>query len=264
MTADRWTDELRDRLGLGRLLPLGGPTDGAWLAERAAATALTSAAAAVRGVRPGAVRLSLADPAATTEPGVPPPPGALPPGPLRIEAAFAATATPATPFPHTADRLRTALAGTADHLGLLVEAVDLRVTELLDEEPEPVDVPPGEDHPPPPHATTETTADATTDGGSDEARAAAAALAVPGVTRLSGVLSGIPGSGRPGRAVHVERRERRAAHPDAALAAPHVRVELAVAADHRAVTVALAVRQAVADAFRTERPTVAVVVTAVD
>ncbi|MGC3004257.1 nucleopolyhedrovirus P10 family protein, partial [Streptomyces sp. G35A] len=36
-TADRWTRAVREQVGLGRLLPLGGPRDGAWIAERAAA-----------------------------------------------------------------------------------------------------------------------------------------------------------------------------------------------------------------------------------
>ncbi|MEU9384064.1 hypothetical protein AB0D38_25170, partial [Streptomyces sp. NPDC048279] len=33
MTADRWTEAVRHPLGLGRLLPLGGPHDGAWVTE---------------------------------------------------------------------------------------------------------------------------------------------------------------------------------------------------------------------------------------
>ncbi|NEC74051.1 nucleopolyhedrovirus P10 family protein, partial [Streptomyces rochei] len=50
-TADRWTQAVRERLGLGRLLPLGGPGDGAWIAERAVRGALLAAAGGVPGVR---------------------------------------------------------------------------------------------------------------------------------------------------------------------------------------------------------------------
>ncbi|WP_432007465.1 hypothetical protein [Streptomyces parvus] len=48
--ADGWTAGVRERLGLGRLLPLGDPADGVWIAETAAASVLRGAAA-----RPGAV-----------------------------------------------------------------------------------------------------------------------------------------------------------------------------------------------------------------
>ncbi|MGW0417238.1 nucleopolyhedrovirus P10 family protein, partial [Streptomyces collinus] len=40
MTADGWTQGVRHQLALGRLLPLGGPRDGAWIAEGAAAAVL--------------------------------------------------------------------------------------------------------------------------------------------------------------------------------------------------------------------------------
>ncbi|NDZ88440.1 nucleopolyhedrovirus P10 family protein, partial [Streptomyces sp. SID10115] len=64
----------------------------------------------------------------------------------------------------------------------------------------------------------------------DEARAERAALSVPGVTRLTGVL---------GRAVHFE-------EPPATGTLPrrHARVELATDREHRALDVALAVREA--------------------
>lgn len=42
-------------------------------------------------VRLGGVRIGLADPEDTHEPAVPPPPSALPPGPLRVTAEFEAT-----------------------------------------------------------------------------------------------------------------------------------------------------------------------------
>ncbi|MGW4109159.1 nucleopolyhedrovirus P10 family protein, partial [Streptomyces sp. NPDC004976] len=40
MTADRWTHAVRQQVGLGRIVPLGGARDGAWIAERAAAVLL--------------------------------------------------------------------------------------------------------------------------------------------------------------------------------------------------------------------------------
>ncbi|MFE7939582.1 hypothetical protein ACFU46_19745 [Streptomyces griseoincarnatus] len=135
MTADRWTRMVRQQVGLGRLLPLGGPYDGAWIAERAAGGVLRDAAGReVPEARLDSVRIGLADPGTVVEPAVPAPPSALPPGPLRLTAEFAATA--AWPLPDTASRLRTSLAVAAtERLGLDVTEVDLRVTELLDEEP---------------------------------------------------------------------------------------------------------------------------------
>ncbi|MGW5544258.1 nucleopolyhedrovirus P10 family protein, partial [Streptomyces sp. NPDC003998] len=132
MTAERWTQVVRRQIGLGRLLPLGGPGDGAWLAEGAAAAVLERAAAeGMPGVRLGALRLALADPAQVQEPVVPAPPSALPPGPLRLTADFAATA--AEPLPAVASGLRRTLAAAAtERLGLVVTEVDLRVTGLLD------------------------------------------------------------------------------------------------------------------------------------
>ncbi len=126
---------VRQQVGLGRLLPLGGPCDGAWIAERAAGGVLRDAAGReVPEARLDSVRVGLADPGTAAEPAVPAPPSALPPGPLRLTAEFAATA--AWPLPETASRLRTSLAVAAtERLGLDVTEVDLRVTELLDEEP---------------------------------------------------------------------------------------------------------------------------------
>ncbi len=126
---------VRQQVRLGRFLPLGGPYDGAWIAERAARGALRAAAEReVPEVRLDGVRLGLADLDTAVEPAVPAPPSALPPGPLRLTAEFATTA--AWPLPETASRLRTALAVAAtERVGLDVVEVDLRVTELLDEEP---------------------------------------------------------------------------------------------------------------------------------
>ncbi|MFD9504368.1 hypothetical protein [Streptomyces sp. NPDC060035] len=204
--ADGWTAAVRQRLGLGRLLPLGGPADGAWIAERAAAAVLREAATGT-GAMLGRLRIAAADADTAPDPEVPAPPGALPPGPLRIEAGFSATAR--RPLHVTAEALRSALLTAASaRLGLDVAEVDLRVTELLETEPERATAPPAE------------VPTAEPDGV-----AGTAAGGVPGVVSLTRVL---------GNAVHS--------------GAGHVRVELATAGDHRALDVARAVRGAVADA----------------
>ncbi|MGF0172534.1 nucleopolyhedrovirus P10 family protein [Streptomyces sp. Marseille-Q5077] len=237
-TTDRWTQAVRQQLGLGRLLPLGGARDGAWISERAAEAVLRSAAEDMRGVRLDELRIGLTDPQDTQEAAVPPPPSALPPGPLRVTADFAATAAEA--LPTTAERLRGLLATAAtERLGLTVTEVDLRVTALLDEDAEPA---------PPRQAEPTRVAEP---ASPDEERVAAAALAVPGVIRLTGTLGGL------NRAVHIEERQ-----DEAALPRRHVRVEIAVRADRRAVEVAREVREWVGEALA-DRPTVAVLVTAV-
>ncbi|MCZ9339987.1 nucleopolyhedrovirus P10 family protein, partial [Streptomyces sp. TRM76130] len=112
-------------LGLGRFLPLGTPPDGAWITERAARGVLLTAVAGLPGARLDRLRLALADPDAAAAPAVPPPPSALPPGPLRITADLAATA--AEPLPVTAARVRDTLTEAAAlRLGLTVGEVDLR------------------------------------------------------------------------------------------------------------------------------------------
>ncbi|WP_369168356.1 nucleopolyhedrovirus P10 family protein [Streptomyces sp. R28] len=238
MTADQWTQAVKRQLGLGRLLPLGGSHDGAWITERAAEAVLRRAAEDMRGVRLDALRIALVDPDDADEAAVPPPPSALPPGPLRVTADFSATAT--EPLPTTAEQLRGLLTAAAtDRLGLTVTEVDLRVTALLDEDakaapvrqPEPVQ--------------------AAEPQNPDEERIAAVASAVPGVSRLTGALGGV------GRAVHIEERQ-----DEAALPRRHARVEIAVRADHRAVEVAREVRKRVGNALP-DHPTVAVLVTAV-
>ncbi|MEW2609394.1 nucleopolyhedrovirus P10 family protein [Streptomyces sp. NPDC047880] len=239
MTADRWAQAVRHQLGIGRLLPLGDARDGAWIAERAVEAVLRSAVWDAPGVRLDALRVAVTDMADTAEPAVPAPPSALPPGPLRVTAEFAATAS--RPLPTTASVLREALATAADRrLGLTVTEVDLRVTELLDEE--------GAAQrgtavalPEPPHAARAE--------GDDEARVAAAALDVPGVLHLTGTL---------GHPVHIE-----LLFPEgAALPHRHVRLELAVGSDQRARDVAREVRTAVRRTL-SDHPTVAVVVSAV-
>ncbi|MFJ9561993.1 nucleopolyhedrovirus P10 family protein [Streptomyces fuscichromogenes] len=230
MTADRRTDTVRHLLGSGRLLPLGGARDGAWLTEAAADAVLRRAAAGVAGVRLGAVRIALADPAEVAEAVVPVPPGAVPPGPLRLSADFAATA--AEPLPTTASRVRRALAAATAGLGLAVTEVDLRVTDLLTEEPAAA----AAVRAPRPPSVREGT-------DPEGARVTAAALAVPGVARVTGALS---------REVHFQ----------TALPRRHVRVEVAVTDGPRAVEVARRVRTAVGEALD-DQPTVAVLVTAV-
>ncbi|KUL25651.1 hypothetical protein [Streptomyces regalis] len=238
MTADRWTQAVKRQLGLGRLLPLGSPHDGAWIAEAAAEAVLRRATEDMRGVRLDALRIALIDPDGADEAAVPPPPSALPPGRLLVTADFAATAT--DPLPTTAERLRELLTAAAtERLGLTVTEVDLRVTALLDEDAEPAPV-----RQPEP-------AQAAEPQNPDEERIAAAALAVPGVTRLTGALGGL------GRAVHIEERQ-----DETALPRLHARVEIAVSADHRAVEVAREVRKRAGNALP-DHPTVAVLITAV-
>ncbi|GGW88671.1 hypothetical protein GCM10010297_07310 [Streptomyces malachitofuscus] len=228
-------------MGLGRIVPLGGPRDGAWIAERAATVLLRRAAArGAPGVRLDGLRIGPAGPEEAGEPVVPPPPSALPPGPLRLTAQFAATAS--QPLPVTASLLRTVLAeAAAERIGLAVTEVDLRVTELLDTEPPvPSDAAEREPAPEPPDS-----------GDAEAGRVAAAALAVPGVSRLTGTL---------GRPVHLSASGQPGG---AALPHRHARVDLAVLVDHRPLEVARAVRAAVT-ASLPDRPTAAVLVTALD
>ncbi|WP_242640738.1 hypothetical protein [Streptomyces kasugaensis] len=174
----------RQQFGTGRILPLGGPADGSWITERAAADALRAAVALLAGVRVGALRLSVADPGSAPRPAVPAPPSALPPGPLRITADFAATAD--RPLPATAARLRTALLDAAEReLGLLVAAVDLRADGLLepDEQDEPHE--PGEPHGP--------------DEASRAGQPEAAGPAAPGTTAAPPDTADTPGPAADGR-----------------------------------------------------------------
>ncbi|MGW0907629.1 nucleopolyhedrovirus P10 family protein [Streptomyces sp. NPDC002853] len=247
MTGDGWTEAVRRQLGLGRVLPLGGPADGSWLTEACADGVLRHAAERVSGVRLGALRLALADPSGAAAPCVPAPPSALPPGPLRITAEFAAE--PSEPLPAAAARLRTALFTAAgERLGLVVAEVDLSVTTLLDAGQAPVEVPAEPGRTPPDGAQAA--------GRGDEARVASAALEVPGVRRLTGALGGF------GHAVHLDETVSDPA-ADASLPRRHARVELATDREHRALDVALAVRSAVGAALP-DHPSVTVVVTAVE
>lgn len=244
MVTDRLAQTVREQLRLGRLLPLGGREDGSWITEHAAGEVLRRAADEIPDAHLGALRIAPADPDTAATPAVPPPPSALPPGTLRIAAECGATLE--EPLPVTADRLRDVLLdAAADRLGLLVEAVDVRVTDVLDVLPAPPPAAPRPHQPQPPPRPTPVERP---DPDPAAAAAAHAAASVPGVARLASVL----GSPRP---VRIE--------------GAHIRIELAVAAGHRAVDVARAVRTAVAQAAPApapgdQPPTVAVLVTAVD
>ncbi|MEU9706066.1 hypothetical protein [Streptomyces sp. NPDC047981] len=231
-----WVGTVRERLGPGRLLPLGEAADGAWLAERAARTVLLRAAGAVPGVGPGPLRVGLgaaeAGAPASAAP-FPVPPGGLPPGALRIAGEFTARSRRIgeRPLPELAEDVRAALFAAAERdLGLLVEAVDLRVTGLAEDEPDSATAtpPPGRisslkaegdeaRNPAAEHSTVEV--------GAAEDPVAVAALGVPGVAGLTSVL-GAPVHRSPGA----------------------LRVELAVAAGHRALDVARAARTRAAGA----------------
>ncbi|MFD4026588.1 hypothetical protein ACFWRV_24210 [Streptomyces sp. NPDC058576] len=240
--ADGWTAAVRQRLGLGRLLPLGGPADGAWIAETAAASVLRGAAArpgsvlgrlrigpaeeAVEGAVTGDGPEARRDPANAAGPAgpVPPPapPSALPPGPLRIEAEF--SAAPDRPLTDTAAALRGALlTAAAARLGLEITEVDLTVTALLEDGA--------------PDQVTAPAAAPAARVAKPEGPVARAAAGTPGVVSLTRVL---------GSPVHTSR--------------DHVRVEVATAGDHRALDVARSVRTAVAAAAE-ERLPVSVLVT---
>ncbi len=251
--ADGWTAGVRERLGLGRLLPLGDPADGVWIAETAAASVLRGAAA-----HPGAVlgelRIGLAVEAVPGEDAVavgaatgaragggpggpqapadrggpvgakapPAPPSALPTGPLRIEAEF--SAVPDRPLPDTAAALRAALlTAAAARLGLEITEVDLTVTALLEGGAS--------------DQVTASPAAPTARVAEPQDPVATAAAGTPGVVSLTRVL---------GSPVHTAR--------------DHVRVEVATAGDRRALDVARSVRTAVA-AVTEERLPVSVLVT---
>ncbi|SDK85996.1 hypothetical protein [Streptomyces indicus] len=247
---------VRQQLRLGRLLALGGPADGAWIAESAARAVLGRAATAVPGIRVDALRIALAAPAAAAEPVVPGPPSALPPGPLRVTARCAATAD--EPLPAVAQRLRSVLALAAHGLGLVVEAVDVRITEIVEalEVVEASDLATaGRDKAVRPRQASVEAVDAVAAEKAADATeavddpAARAALGVPGVTRLTGAAGG---------GVQVWERP-----SPGALAARHLRIDVATAAHVNALEVALAVRRAASGAHP-DRPTVAVLVTDVD
>ncbi|WP_327342886.1 hypothetical protein [Streptomyces europaeiscabiei] len=261
MKTEAWTQAVRHQLDLGRLLPLGGPDDGTWITEQAAVRALGRAAAGIPGVRLGTLRIgsappepvpeSAVPPPAIPQPTVPPPVSALPPGPLRIEAAF--TAPLGQPLPETADRLRSTLLHAAtERLGLATVTADLRVTDLH-EGPETgvksrTTARPMRSEP---EAAVARSSPLVTGAGSTQGLAgelADVATGVPGVARLTAVLGSRP--------VRTED------HDDPP--GRHVEIQFAVAAGHHPWEVARAVREAVGAAATTGTAgpvTVAVLIT---
>ncbi|KOG30810.1 hypothetical protein [Streptomyces resistomycificus] len=234
MKTEAWTQAVRQQLDVGRLLPLGRPDDGAWITEQAAVRALARAAAEIPEVRLKTLRIGSAPLEPVSEPAVRPPASALPPGPLRIEAAF--TASLGRPLSETADQLRSALLHAAvERLGLATVTADLRVTDL-DEGPgtgvesrtaagavrSAPDTAAARNSPPPQAGTAR--------GPAGEF--AEVATGVEGVARLTTVLGS-----RPVRVDHHDDPPGR-----------HVEVHLAVAPGHHPLEVARAVRAAVADA----------------
>ncbi|MGP4113786.1 nucleopolyhedrovirus P10 family protein [Streptomyces sp. 4N509B] len=264
--SDRLLHAVRRQLGLGRLLPLGDPADGAWVAERAAGRVLRRAVAggAVPGVRLEELRIALADGVARAhgtpgEPaavggrvGVPPPPSALPPGPLRIEATCAVDL--GSPLPTRVAALRDALAASAgERLGLVLAAVDVHVARLWDTAED--DGGAEEDRSTEGHHDDAEREDAVAedgvaedaDGAGDPAGArggapaveravAEAVRAVPGVRGLTGLPGG------PGDALRI------LDPPEGPLPGRLVRLQIAVTGHRRTVTVAREVRAAAAAA----------------
>ncbi|MFF9806388.1 hypothetical protein ACF1G5_14860 [Streptomyces coeruleorubidus] len=240
MKTETWTQAVRHRLDLGRLLPLGGPYDGTWITERAAARVLELAAAEVPGVRLESLRIGSAPLEPVSEPTVRPPAGALPPGPLRIEAAC--TVPLGKPLPETTDQLRSALLNAAaERLGLATVTADLRVTDLQDV--------------PETGVKSRTTARAmrpapeTATARSSPAMTGTGSMRGP-VRELADVVTGVPGVARltsalGSRPVKVED------HDDPP--GRRIEVQLAVARGHHPLEVARAVRTAVTDAATTDK-----------
>ncbi|MDJ1133056.1 nucleopolyhedrovirus P10 family protein [Streptomyces iconiensis] len=249
MAADRLTQAVRHQLGLGRLLPLGGADDGAWLTEEAAVAALRAAVAdRFPGVRLSDVRLGLTDPEAAAEPAVQPPPTALTPGPLTLTADLAVTAD--EPLPTLTASLRHALLAAAEReLGLALKTVDLRVTDLLEapESPGPANGEADGEGRPPEGDGTSGESEGPGESGDPAARVAAAVLGVPGVARLAPVLGSplaLTSGGTAARAVRITGP----AEDAGTGGGRHVLVQLAVARGHRALDVARAARGAAREA----------------
>jgi hypothetical protein len=248
---EAWTQATRHRFGLGRLLPLGGPGDGTWITEQAAVQALGRTASEIPGVRLESLRIGSAPLESASEPAVRPPAGAMPPGPLRIEAAFSASL--GQPLHETADQLRNRmLDAAARRLGLATVTADLRVTDVHEV----------------PQTGTKTRTVARPTTPTPQSTAARSSLPVTGagsprgaVGDLADVATGVPGVAGlttvlGSRPVKMEDQ----ADPPGR----RVEVHLAVAAGHHPLEVARAVRAAVADAAATDAPgpvTVAVLIT---
>ncbi|MFE7839153.1 hypothetical protein ACFU53_24805 [Streptomyces sp. NPDC057474] len=219
-------------------------------AEQAAVQALGRAAVGIPGVRLESLRIAAVPLEPVSEPTVRPPASALPPGPLRIEAAF--TASPARPLPESADQLRSALLAAAERLGLATVTADLRVTDLHDGPETGVESRTAATpvRPTPQAAAARSSLPVTETGSMRRpgGELAGVATAVPGVAGLTTVLGSRP--------VKVED------HDDPP--GRHIEVHLAVAPGHHPLEVARAVRDAVADAATTDTPgpvTAAVLIT---
>ncbi|GGT24870.1 hypothetical protein [Streptomyces purpureus] len=242
-TGTGWSAAVRGRLGLSRLLPLGGTEDGAWLAERAAVSVLRRAAGEVRGVAPGAMRVRLADPDAPRPSKFPAPPGAAGPGPLLIDGEFVASGD--SPLPELAEELRTALFTTGEWLGLTIARVDLRVTGLGDAPPDPGAAPrptgrtaPAAGAPPGKDVSDAVGAAAGAPLGKDVSDAVGAAAGVPLATAATDPVAAAV------LAVDGVDALTTTLGPSVHRAPDHLRVELAVSAGHRPPTVVHAVRRA--------------------
>jgi hypothetical protein len=247
---ETWTQAARYQLELGRLLPLGGSEDGTWITEQAAVRALRGAVTGIPDARVDSLRIGAAPLEPVSEPAVRPPVGALPPGPLRMEAAF--TASLGRPLPQTAEQVRsTLLRAATEGLGLTVVTADLSVTDL-EEGPETVVRPPIAKRAmrPQREATAGRSSPMTGTGPAPgpAGRLAGVAAAVPGVARLTAVLGG-----RPIKVRHEGDPPSR-----------HIEVQIAVAPGHHPLEVARAVRAAVAEAAASDTPgpvTAAVLIT---
>ncbi|SEO75522.1 hypothetical protein SAMN05216267_104046 [Actinacidiphila rubida] len=182
---DRLGTTVREQVALGRLLPLGTPDDPLWITERAAAGVLRRAADALPGVRLGPVAILLDGPAGEVPDAAPP--GALPHGPLRIEADVETTVD--EPLPVVVARLRDALWQEAeDALGATVTAVDLAVTGILDG---PVPPDGGRDGAPADDGVRGADPDAYDALAASVAAAVCAVTGVRGLTRHLGTLPGV-------------------------------------------------------------------------
>lgn len=238
MEAEARTQAVRHRFAPGRFLPLGGPEDGTWITEQAALRDVGRAAAGIPGVRLEALRIRPAPHEPVSAPAVRPPTGALPPGPLRIEAAC--TASLAQPLPETADRLRSALLDAArEQLGLATVTADLRITDLLE----------GPETGVKPRPAAKGTTPAPEDTAARDSLPVTGAGSLRGVAgELADVVTGVPGVARLA-AVWGSRPVMVADHDDPP--GRHLEVQLAVAPGHHPLEVARAVRDAVADAATT-------------
>ncbi|MFF0855777.1 Asp23/Gls24 family envelope stress response protein [Streptomyces sp. NPDC003280] len=117
----RVMDLVRLELRPGRPLPLGDPDEDLWITEAVAARALREAAETVDGVRAGSCRLA---PAAGPDTGA-------------VEIRLDIHAPAGAGLPELAERVRRRVRDTAGRdLGMVMAAVDIRVTDLVDTAPD--------------------------------------------------------------------------------------------------------------------------------